>query len=164
MNSKKTAQLPGISSKFQQIALLKSTPSTEVTLLKDLSSGEFKVLKKVHFPNLASTHPVWIVLASKIIFQKNDQASSTRKAVTKKEICFLGAMQHRNVIRLLDYSEANQNIFLLFEHASQGDLSQALERNGLIVDESKAVWLILQVCQALKYIHERSSAFLGISV
>jgi len=72
----------------------------------------------------------------------------------RNEIEVLRMMDHPHVIKLIEYFEDNDNLFLILELAEGGELFDRLhEQNGSHYSESEAARLVFKFCAAISYIH-----------
>lgn len=78
---------------------------------------------------------------SPVAIKKVAKAELSQRQIEKlqNEADLLSRIQHRNVVRLLDYyDQEDDNICLVFEYAEQGDLLQyVLKRKCLTEDEAR---------------------------
>ena len=72
----------------------------------------------------------------------------------RKEIKFHKELGHPNIIKLYDFFYEQNKIFLILEYAPNGNLFTFLRRHGGRIPREKLVHLYLQICSAVKYIHD----------
>lgn len=104
------------------------------------------VAQYLHLP---SNRPVAIKHVTKGSFFKQSHIDD---ALT--EIAILRSIHHPNIIALLDWFETKDDICLVFEQASGGELFDRLEKLGHYT-ERDAACIAAVLCNALDYIHSR---------
>ena len=78
-----------------------------------------------------------------------------------KEARNIARLNHPNIIRILDVFEENGTAYYVMEYAEGGSLADKVKRCGAL-SESEAVRYILQIADALSYIHEQKMNHLDI--
>ena len=78
-----------------------------------------------------------------------------------KEARNLFCLNHKNIVRVLDIFEENGTAYFAMEYAEGGSLSQKVKAEGAL-PEAVATRYILQVADALRYIHGRGMNHLDI--
>lgn len=71
----------------------------------------------------------------------------------RREIEILKMCQHPYIIRLLDIFENEDNIYIVMENLSGGDLFTYLEKHKFTVTEHRAKTIAHQIATALYYLH-----------
>ena len=71
----------------------------------------------------------------------------------KSEIEILKLCQHPNIIRLLDYFENSENIFIIMELLQGGDLFSYLEARSFKISEARASSILHSLATAVYYLH-----------
>ena len=82
----------------------------------------------------------------------------TREEFEKQlmEIRIQQELMHENIIRIYGASRDNGKIQILMEYANSGDLSDLISsRNGKFFSEEEIIDIFVQMCLAIKYIHDR---------
>jgi serine/threonine protein kinase len=74
-----------------------------------------------------------------------------------KEVSVMVAMDHPNIIKLLEAYEWDRHIFLVMEHLSGGDLLDRIEDKGSL-QEHEVQKIVSQLADALRHAHERGIA------
>ena len=77
-----------------------------------------------------------------------------------KEAQYVAKLNHPNIIRIIDDFDENSTSYYVMEYIEGGSLSNKLGTTGLSM--SDATRYILQVAEALKYIHNQNIAHLDI--
>jgi len=106
---------------------------------------------------LYSPHPA---VAVKIIC-KND-LNEHRMARLKTEIELLQLLDHKNVVKLLNVYENDENVYLVFEYKS-GDLYSYIQTKGP-VSEMIAMEIFRQLVEAVEYCHSMGVVHLDIKL
>lgn len=74
-----------------------------------------------------------------------------------QEARVMASLSHSHVLSVLDFGEANGNLFLVLEHVEGADLARALDRVRPLAPEL-AVYIASCVLRALGYVHARRDA------
>ena len=88
-----------------------------------------------------------------------EMVNSCRKKFLK-EAKHIAKLYHPNIIRIIDVFDENSTSYYVMEYIEGGSLSNKLGTTGLSM--SDATRYILQVAEALKYIHKQNIAHLDI--
>lgn len=71
-------------------------------------------------------------------------------------ICFISWRQHPNIVAYEEAFQHRGNLCIIMEYADSGDLANALKnRRGRKLDEGKILDWLVQICLALKHLHDR---------
>jgi NIMA (never in mitosis gene a)-related kinase len=82
--------------------------------------------------------------------------SRRERTATEQEASLLSKLQHPNVISFWESFKSADAIYIVMEFADGGDLDQYLKaRRGKYLTESEITRLFIQICLAIKYIHDR---------
>lgn len=97
----------------------------------------------------------------KYVAKAIDSTSMTAKEKrdVQNEIRILAAVSHPNIIRYQEHFEDGTLIFIIMEYADGGDLSTRIKEAkrqdpGNPFDPQLAMFWFLQICMALKYLHD----------
>lgn len=102
-------------------------------LATDKQDGQLIVVKEISFANLTEQ-------------ERND---------ARKETMILSLLKHPNIIGYKG-SFLDKNIFhIIMDYADGGDLSEQIENATTNFDEDKILNWFVQICLAIKYIHDR---------
>lgn len=85
--------------------------------------------------------------------------TSKEKRDVQNEIRILSAVDHPNIIRYHEHFEDGTLIFIIMEYADGGDLNSRIkdakkQDPALPFDPNLAMFWFLQICMALKYLHD----------
>jgi len=106
---------------------------------------------------LYSPHPS---VAVKIICKAD--LNEHRMTRLKTEIELLQLLDHKNIIKLLNVYESDENVYLVFEHKS-GDLYSYIQSKGP-VSEMIAMEIFHQLVEAVEYCHSMGVVHLDIKL
>jgi serine/threonine protein kinase len=90
-------------------------------------------------------------VAIKIV--KKKELTLKDKEMLKREIEVLKVCQHPNIIKLEDIFENQENIFIVMELLTGGDLFTYLEAHKFRLSEDRARKIVHQIAIALYYLH-----------
>lgn len=90
-------------------------------------------------------------VAIKIINKNN--MSLEDQGLVKTEIEILKICQHPNIIKLYDVFENVDNIYIIMEYCSGGDLFTYIEQRGFKLPEKRACELIHKLSMSIAYLH-----------
>jgi non-specific serine/threonine protein kinase len=122
------------------------------TLKETLSEGKYGLVKRAI--NLKTREEVSI----KIIGRK-DLVDDKKLKEVKQEIEILMHCNHQGIVKYIDYFEEKNkekntnNIYIVMEHLSGGDLASHIVRNGPL-SEKKVVSISLKIAKSLQYLHK----------
>uniref|UniRef100_A0A3B3X2W7 Serine/threonine-protein kinase ULK3 n=1 Tax=Poecilia mexicana TaxID=48701 RepID=A0A3B3X2W7_9TELE len=99
------------------------------------------------------------VVAVKVVGKKTLNKASTENLLTEIEI--LKTVRHPHIVQLKDFQWDAENIYLILEWCSGGDLSRFI-RSRRILPESVARRFLQQIACALQFLHERNISHLDL--
>ncbi|KAF6726260.1 Serine/threonine-protein kinase ULK3 [Oryzias melastigma] len=99
------------------------------------------------------------VVAVKVVGKKTLNKASTENLLTEIEI--LKTVRHPHIVQLKDFQWDADNIYLILEWCSGGDLSRFI-RSRRILPESVARRFLQQIACALQFLHERNISHLDL--
>ena len=94
-------------------------------------------------------------------------SSGSRDIVSKykekfvKEAKSIAALNHPNIVRVIDVFEENETAYYVMEYLSENSLSQLVKKQGRI-PQDEALKYIGQIASALEYIHARNMLHLDV--
>ncbi|NWU42291.1 NEK3 kinase, partial [Hylia prasina] len=82
--------------------------------------------------------------------------SSSGVENSRKEAVLLAKMKHPNIVAFKESFEADGHLYILMEYCDDGDLMQKIKHQGgnLFPEDTILHWFV-QMCLAVKYIHEK---------
>ncbi|XP_032370938.1 serine/threonine-protein kinase ULK3 isoform X2 [Etheostoma spectabile] len=99
------------------------------------------------------------VVAVKVVSKKSLNKASTENLLTEIEI--LKTMRHPHIVQLKDFQWDADNIYLIMEWCSGGDLCRFI-RSRRILPERVARRFLQQIACALQFLHERNISHLDL--
>ena len=78
-----------------------------------------------------------------------------------KEARSIAQLNHPNIVRIIDVFEENGTAYYVMEYAEGGSLKDKVKENGSL-SEAVATRYIIQVAEALDYIHQRNMNHLDV--
>ncbi|XP_023276939.1 serine/threonine-protein kinase ULK3-like, partial [Seriola lalandi dorsalis] len=99
------------------------------------------------------------VVAVKVVAKKTLNKASTENLLTEIEI--LKTVRHPHIVQLKDFQWDAENIYLILEWCSGGDLSRFI-RSRRILPERVARRFLQQIACALQFLHERNISHLDL--
>eukprot|EP01062_Namystynia_karyoxenos_P040538 TRINITY_DN29555_c0_g1_i1.p1 TRINITY_DN29555_c0_g1~~TRINITY_DN29555_c0_g1_i1.p1 ORF type:complete len:879 (+),score=228.04 TRINITY_DN29555_c0_g1_i1:193-2829(+) len=119
--------------KYQRLRMVGKGSFGQVHLIRERATGNHYVMKVI----------------SLVGMQRDERRD------TLKEATMLERLDHPNIIRYVESFEASACLHIITEFASRGDLHTLIEkRQGKRFREDEALDLFVQICLALKYLHE----------
>ncbi|XP_060780143.1 serine/threonine-protein kinase ULK3 isoform X1 [Neoarius graeffei] len=98
-------------------------------------------------------------VAVKVVSKKSLNKSSMENLLTEIEI--LKTVRHPHIVQLKDFQWDSENIYLILEWCSGGDLSRFI-RSRRILPERVARLFLQQIACALKFLHEKNISHLDL--
>ncbi|XP_016407770.1 serine/threonine-protein kinase ULK3 [Sinocyclocheilus rhinocerous] len=123
-------------------------------LTEKLGSGTYATVYKA-FRKTDSREAV----AVKVVSKKSLNKSSMENLLTEIEI--LKTVRHPHIVQLKDFQWDSDNIYLILEWCSGGDLSRFI-RSCRILPESVARRCLQQIACALQFLHEKNISHLDL--
>lgn len=121
-------------SKFETVRVLGKGGFGRAILVKSESDGQHKVLKEINISEMPQS----------------------MKGAVQNEINALKVLNHSNIIRYENHYIKNKKAYILMEYANAGDLSALIaSRKGVKWSEETIVDWFVQMCLAVKFIHDR---------
>lgn len=117
--------------------------------LKTLGEGGFSIVYLVRHLKNKKTYALKCM--NKIKKGKNGEKKD-RSSMIYHEIDILSKLNHPNVIRLFDWFEDKDKIYLVMEFVNGKDLGYYFDRE--LPDEKHAIHIIKQISEAIKYCHD----------
>ncbi|XP_068612835.1 serine/threonine-protein kinase ULK3-like, partial [Brachionichthys hirsutus] len=99
------------------------------------------------------------VVAVKVVGKKSLNKVSTENLLTEIEI--LKTMRHPHIVQLKDFQWDADNIYLILEWCSGGDLSRSI-RSRRVLPERVVRRFLQQIACALQFLHERNISHLDL--
>ncbi len=123
-------------------------PSDWYRVKKTIGQGSFGIVQLVEDKRAANRYSVMKTISK--------AKSNLSIEVLEQEIRNMQRLDHPNVIKLLEYFDDAQNIYIVMENADGGELLKVIEdnyKNGRYVNERWAMEIFKQVLEALIYCH-----------
>lgn len=116
------------------------------TTLGELGRGSFSIVYRA-----CKTDDPTTMVALKV-FDKWKLSPVQRERI-EREREVLSSCNHRNIIKLFDYSETNEHIYMALEYMGGGELFDKLSSRQYI-EELETARIMLQLGEAVKYLHQ----------
>lgn len=84
------------------------------------------------------------------------------KELIRKEIDIMNQLHHPKLINLHDAFEDDDEMVLIFEFLSGGELFERITAEGYSMSESEVINYMRQICEAIKHMHEKNIIHLDI--
>lgn len=119
---------------FKVIKALGEGSFGSALLVQDIASKKCYVVKKIPMLNL----------------------NSQEKEEALKEVDVLSQMKHPNIITYHQSFEENNNLYIVTDYCDGGDLySKIRAQNGVLFSEDQILDWFVQICLAVKHVHDR---------
>jgi len=89
-------------------------------------------------------------------------SSAIEKELIRKEIDIMNQLHHNKLINLHDAFEDDDEMVLIFEFLSGGELFERITAEGYVMSEAVVINYMRQICEGLKHMHEQSIIHLDI--
>ena len=120
-------------------------------ILEEIGTGAFGVVHRCR--ERKSGH----IFAAKFI----PISHPIEKELIKKEIDIMNQLHHPKLINLHDAFEEDDEMVLIFEFLSGGELFERITAEGYTMSEAEVINYMRQVCEAVKHMHENNILHLG---
>ena len=126
-------------------------PSDWYKVKKTIGQGSFGIVQLVEDKRASS----------RTLVLKTISKSKTKLSIEmlEQEIKNLRSLDHPNIIKVIEYYDDSNNIYIVMENADGGELLKVIEdnfKNGRYVNERWAMEVFHQVLEAISYCHSRS--------
>ena len=122
-------------------------------ILKKVGEGGFSCVYKAR-------HRLTKIYRSIKIIEKSKYSKNRQKNL-KNEIEILKKLDHPHIIKIFEYYENSEKIFIISEFLTGGDLFQKI-KNIKVFSEKIASFYIKQILSALSYLHKKNIAHLDL--
>ncbi|KAK1157884.1 serine/threonine-protein kinase ULK3 isoform X1 [Acipenser oxyrinchus oxyrinchus] len=126
----------------------------EFILTERLGSGTYATVYKAYRKKDSRE-----VVAVKVVGKKGLNKASVENLLTEIEI--LKTVRHPHIVQLKDFQWDSENIYLILEFCSGGDLSRFI-RSRRLLPERVARSFLQQLACALQFLHERNISHLDL--
>ena len=91
-------------------------------------------------------------VAVKII--SKEKSISSAMVQLKREVTVLQKAEHPNIVKLYDFFETDNEIYIVMEYIKSGTLKEYIERNKGNITEKQAHEIIFYLLQSVEYLHK----------
>lgn len=97
------------------------------------------------------------LVAVKIIDKKNITDKDPKKFIDllQREISILQSLSHHNIVKMMDVSQTNNNIYIFLEFCNGGTLKDYIKKKGGYLSEKEAIIFFKEICEAFKIMEEK---------
>ncbi|KAF0299363.1 Twitchin [Amphibalanus amphitrite] len=121
-------------------------------ILEEIGTGAFGVVHRCR--ERKSGH----IFAAKFI----PISHPMEKELIKKEIDIMNQLHHPKLINLHDAFEEDDEMVLIFEFLSGGELFERITAEGYTMSEAEVINYMRQICEAVKHMHEKNIIHLDV--
>ncbi|XP_035210044.1 twitchin-like [Stegodyphus dumicola] len=121
-------------------------------ILEEIGVGAFGVVHRCR--ERSSGH----VFAAKFI----PVSHPLEKTMIKREIDIMNQLHHPKLIRLHDAFEEDDEMILIYEFMSGGELFERITSDGYTMSEAEVINYMRQICEAVKHMHEKNIIHLDL--
>ncbi|XP_071038443.1 twitchin-like [Parasteatoda tepidariorum] len=136
----------------QAVGIKTSSVYDYYDILEEIGIGAFGV---VHRCRERSTGHVF---AAKFI----PVSHAVEKVMVKREIDIMNQLHHPKLIRLHDAFEEEDEMILIYEFMSGGELFERITSDGYTMSEAEVIHYMRQICEAVKHMHEKNIIHLDL--
>ena len=125
-------------------------PKSSYKIIKKIGEGSFGVVYLI----------LYFKTSTNCVMKKIDLTGLSKEEIKESynEVNILKKLDHPNIIKFIEVKPTKKYIEIITEYAENGDLFNQLclqkEKNEYFPEKTLVDWLI-QICQALKYIHSK---------
>ncbi|XP_065220483.1 twitchin isoform X27 [Planococcus citri] len=121
-------------------------------ILEEIGTGAFGVVHRCREKKTGN------IFAAKFI----PVAHNLERDLIRKEIDIMNQLHHPKLINLHDAFEDEDEMVLIFEFLSGGELFERITTEGYVMSEAEVINYMRQICEAIKHMHERNIIHLDI--
>ncbi|XP_053200690.1 twitchin-like isoform X3 [Panonychus citri] len=121
-------------------------------VLEEIGTGAFGVVHRCREKRSGQ------IFAAKFI----PVAHPYEKSVIRKEIDIMNQLHHNKLIRLHDAFEDDDEMILIYEFMSGGELFERITTEGYHMSEAEVINYMRQICEGVKHMHEKNIIHLDL--
>ncbi|XKL66402.1 hypothetical protein PGB90_009822 [Kerria lacca] len=121
-------------------------------ILEEIGTGAFGVVHRCREKKTGN------IFAAKFI----PVSQNIERDLIRKEIDIMNQLHHPKLINLHDAFEDEDEMVLIFEFLSGGELFERITTDGYVMSEAEVINYMRQICEAIKHMHERNIIHLDI--
>lgn len=121
-------------------------------ILEEIGTGAFGVVHRCRERKTGN------IFAAKFI----PVSHAIEKELIRKEIDIMNQLHHPKLINLHDAFEDDDEMVLIFEFLSGGELFERITAEGYQMSEAEVISYMRQICEAIKHMHEKNIIHLDI--
>jgi serine/threonine protein kinase/predicted phage tail protein len=121
-------------------------------ILEEIGTGAFGVVHRCRERKTGN------IFAAKFI----PVSHAMEKELIRKEIDIMNQLHHPKLINLHDAFEDDDEMVLIYEFLSGGELFERITAEGYQMSEAEVINYMRQICEAIKHMHERNIIHLDI--
>ncbi|KAK7065507.1 Immunoglobulin like [Halocaridina rubra] len=121
-------------------------------ILEEIGTGAFGVVHRCRERKSGN------IFAAKFI----PVASAMEKELIRKEIDIMNHLHHPKLINLHDAFEDDDEMVLIFEFLSGGELFERITAEGYVMSEAEVINYMRQICEGVKHMHEKNIIHLDV--
>jgi serine/threonine protein kinase len=121
-------------------------------ILEEIGTGAFGVVHRCREKRTGN------IFAAKFIPVSNP----IEKSIIRKEIDIMNHLHHIKLIRLHDAFEDDDEMILIYEFMSGGELFERITAEGYHMSEAEAVHYVRQIIEGVKHMHEKNIIHLDL--
>ncbi|XP_047491377.1 twitchin-like isoform X5 [Penaeus chinensis] len=121
-------------------------------ILEEIGTGAFGVVHRCRERKTGN------IFAAKFI----PVASAMEKELIRKEIDIMNHLHHHKLINLHDAFEDDDEMVLIFEFLSGGELFERITAEGYVMSEAEVINYMRQICEGVKHMHEKNIIHLDV--
>lgn len=138
---------------FVPYSVGESIPNTTMRIVRQLGA---KQLSAVYLVRLADGR---LAVAKQFCFPEDSAEAERMRKIFLREYELLSQLEHPRTARVLECFEQGNSSILVLEYARGRDLREIVERDGAR-NEKFVVDIAIQLCEVMRYLHDRSPAVL----
>lgn len=143
-----------IYSKFvpQPVEIKNKSVYDDYDILEEIGTGAFGVVHRCRERKTGN------IFAAKFI----PVSHAMEKELIRKEIDIMNQLHHPKLINLHDAFEDDDEMVLIYEFLSGGELFERITAEGYQMSEAEVINYMRQICEGIKHMHERNIIHLDI--
>ncbi|GLH11531.1 Titin, partial [Gryllus bimaculatus] len=136
----------------QPVEIKTSSVYDHYDILEEIGTGAFGVVHRCRERKTGN------IFAAKFI----PVSHAMEKELIKKEIDIMNQLHHPKLINLHDAFEDDDEMVLIFEFLSGGELFERITAEGYSMSEAEVINYMRQICEGVKHMHEKNIIHLDI--
>lgn len=123
-------------------------------IVQEIGAGGQAIIYEAH--DLNDPYKPYAVVLKEFVLPAHAGVNVRKRVLEniQREVNLLKQLNHKNIVRLLDFFIEDQRAYLVLEHITGSTLKHLVQHNGPLPEKLVAA-LVMQMCEILDYLHRQ---------